>query len=112
MSTADDAAQPGVKFEQLAEQSWRLSAELGAMTRDDRFAALIEEVGELAQALLIERNVKSAGDGGDDLEVAFAGVLFELLVLARLYDVDVLRGYRRGVAMLQRPDAVATRRSS
>lgn len=81
------------------------------MSRDDRSAALIEAVGKLAQALLIERKVKSAGHMGDDHEVAFAGVPFGLLVLARLHHVDVLRGYRRGLAVLQRPNAIATRRS-
>lgn len=66
----------------------------------DRFAALVEEVGELAQALLVERGVKPAPQRGEGLDVAFAAVLFELLVLAREHRVDVERGYARGVAAL------------
>lgn len=66
---------------------------------DQRFICLTEELGELGHALLAARGLKS--DSNDEpLDVAFAGVLFELLVLARLYGVDVERGYERGLATL------------
>jgi NTP pyrophosphatase (non-canonical NTP hydrolase) len=87
-------------LEELSERSWELSRELGYMEPADRFAALVEEVGELAHGLLVQREVKATTES-EDLEIAFAGVLFELLVLAREHDVDLVRGYARGVALLE-----------
>lgn len=37
---------------------------------------------------------------GESLDVAFAGVLLELLVLAEHYGADIERGFHQGVALL------------
>jgi hypothetical protein len=68
-------------LEELSERSWELSRELGYMESADRFVALVEEVGELPHGLLVHREVKVTTES-EGLEIAFAGVLFELLVLA------------------------------
>jgi NTP pyrophosphatase (non-canonical NTP hydrolase) len=98
-----------VNLDELSELSWQLSLKLGYMKPAERFAALVEEVGELAHGLLLHHEVKGT-DESEDLEIAFAGVLFELLVLARQHDVPLDRGYRRGVALLA--GRVASKRST
>ncbi|MBA2546228.1 MAG: hypothetical protein H0V15_05035 [Solirubrobacterales bacterium] len=69
------------------------------MPPDQRFICLTEELGELGHALLAARGLKSSSND-EPLDVAFAGVLFELLVLASLYGVDVEQGYERGLTKL------------
>jgi NTP pyrophosphatase (non-canonical NTP hydrolase) len=83
----------------LRDVSYRLSEQLGPMGPEQRFIALTEELGELGHALLANQGIKLDADE-EPLEIAFAGVLFELLVLARLYGINIERGYGRGLRLL------------
>ena len=90
----------------LAERSWHVSCGLGPMSTLERFASLVEEVGELGRALLVRTGAKPVGADAEDIDIAFAGVLFDLLVLACQEAVDVEASMQRGIAMLeQRLDA-------
>lgn len=68
------------------------------MGPEHRFVCLTEELGELGRALLVTEGVKEGC--GESLEVAFARVLFELLVLAEVYGAVIERCFRQGVALL------------
>lgn len=47
-----------MNLDELSELSWQLSLELGYMKPAERFAALVEEVGELAHGLLLHHEAK------------------------------------------------------
>ena len=89
----------GSELAALGERSWQMSRRLGAMSLEHRFMALAEEVGELGRSLLGRAGVKSCSDD-EPLDVSFAGVLFELLVLARECNVDIVVGYENGLQLL------------
>jgi len=93
--------QPAGTLAQLIEASWATSRQLGPpLGPTERFACLVEEVGELAEALLAHHDIKRGGSPAEDLPTAIAGVLFDLLVLAHQHGVDLERTYADGLAEL------------
>lgn len=69
--------------------------------KKERFIDLVEEVGELANALLIEEKKKPQRvlHPGNSIADALCDLLFDLLLLADLYEVDLEKEYP---AMLKR----------
>lgn len=59
------------------------------MTKEQRFINLVEEIGELANAIAISEGHKSKKRKRSDLEDSFADVLFNLIVLASLYNISL-----------------------
>lgn len=57
------------------------------MSKEERFIQLVEEVGELANAIAIAEGHKSKKCARANLKDSFADVLFDLIVLAELYGV-------------------------
>jgi NTP pyrophosphatase (non-canonical NTP hydrolase) len=59
------------------------------MTKEQRFINLVEEVGELANAIAIAEKHKSPKRKRSDLRDSFADTLYNLIILASLYDIDL-----------------------
>ena len=59
------------------------------MSKEERFIQLVEEVGELANAIATTEGHKAKKLARADLKDSFADVLFDLVVLADLYRVDL-----------------------
>jgi len=55
----------------------------------EMLAALVEEVGELAEAVLVAEGIKGSG-GDEDLREELGDVLFALACIANHYGVDLL----------------------
>ncbi len=60
-----------------------------AMNKEQRFINLVEEVGELANAIAIVEKHKSKKRKRSDLRDSFADTLYNLIILASLYDIDL-----------------------
>ncbi|MCX7831681.1 MAG: hypothetical protein N2440_02130 [Actinobacteria bacterium] len=58
---------------------------------------LVEEIGELANALLVEQGHKFKSRKKSDLDDAFFDVLFDLLMLAFTMKVDLDQAFERGL---------------
>lgn len=71
------------------------------LTKEERFIQLVEEVGELANAIAITEGHKSEKCARADLNDSFADVFFDLILLANLYEVDL---EKETEAMLKRLD--------
>lgn len=63
---------------------------------------LVEEVGELSNALLVERGHKFISRQKSTLEDAFFDVLFDLFLLAESLKVDLDRAFQEGLEDLKR----------
>jgi NTP pyrophosphatase (non-canonical NTP hydrolase) len=61
----------------------------------ERFADLVEEVGELANALLVEEGVKNKGRLFADLKDSLCDILFDMLTIANHYGIDLSKEYRK-----------------
>lgn len=59
------------------------------MSKEERFIQLVEEIGELANAIATAEGHKSKKCARADLADSFADVLFDLIVLANLYEIDL-----------------------
>ena len=72
-------------------------------SKEQRYIDLVEETGELAQAILFESGVKKNKVKGtktkDDIADALADMLFNMYVLAEQYDIDLDKEY---IEMLER----------
>lgn len=70
----------------------------------ERFIDLVEEVGELANAILIEEKKKPKKElfKGNSIADALCDLLFDLLVLADLYGVDLDKEYPRMLERLEK----------
>ena len=73
---------------------------------EERFIDLVEEIGELAQAILITRGKKYTNDPSKQQTVenvadALADVLFNLIVLAEEYGLDLEEEYLKMLDRLQ-----------
>jgi len=79
-----------------------LIRDLGGYWRPfEMLAALVEEVGELADAMLAREGVK--GDDGD-VEGELGDVLFALLCIANLYGIDAEKALKKSVEKYRRRD--------
>lgn len=63
---------------------------------------LVEEVGELSNALLVERGHKFRSRQKSSLEDAFFDVLFDLFLLAESLEIDLDLAFERGLSDLKR----------
>lgn len=75
-------------------------------TKQDRLLDAVEEMGELAQALLIVEKIKTTNDPikqrtVDDIADALCDVLFNLILLADDYAIDYPTKYQQMLAQLQ-----------
>ncbi len=73
---------------------------------EERFIDLVEEVGELAQAILITRGKKYTNDPRkqktiEDVADALSDILFNLIVLADGLEIDLEREYQQMLKRLQ-----------
>lgn len=62
---------------------------------------LMEEIGELANALLVERGHKFKSRKKSDLNDAFFDVLFDLLMIASIMNVDLDKAFEKGLKELR-----------
>ncbi|MBL7159724.1 hypothetical protein ISS85_04565 [Candidatus Microgenomates bacterium] len=60
-----------------------------AMSKEGRFIDLVEEVGELANAILVTEKHKSKKCMRAEIADSFADILYDLIVLADLYELDL-----------------------
>ena len=70
------------------------------LSKEERFMDLVEEVGELAQAMLIVDRRKLTSDPkkqktSEDIADALCVVLFDLILLADDYELDLEQEYRQ-----------------
>lgn len=59
------------------------------MSKEERFINLVEEIGELANAIAIKENHKSIKRKRSDLQDSFADVFYNLIILSSLYHIDL-----------------------
>jgi NTP pyrophosphatase (non-canonical NTP hydrolase) len=91
-----------MELDRLVDESWRITERLGRWRPEVRALALVEEVGELAHAVLAREGYKARQADTEELDRAIAGVLFDVLVLARQYEVPLGEAYVEGLALLER----------
>ena len=60
-----------------------------AMSKEGRFIDLVEEVGELANAILVTEKHKSKKCMRAEIADSFADILYDLIVLADLYELGL-----------------------
>jgi NTP pyrophosphatase (non-canonical NTP hydrolase) len=86
----------------LIDKTFEVSAEFdkrgATYDKKERVLDLVEEVGELAQALLIVEGVKQTQDPKKqktvvDIKDALCDILFALVHLAKSYDTDLFEEY-------------------
>lgn len=63
---------------------------------------LVEEIGELANALLVERGHKFSSRQKTELDDAFFDVLFDLILLAESLDVDLDTAFKNGISEFEK----------
>ncbi len=93
-----------MSFKDLTKKTKKISAgfpEKFQWTARERFVDLVEEVGELANAILIheKKKPKSGLHYGNSIADALCDILFDILLLADLYNIDLDTEYP---AMLER----------
>lgn len=64
-------------------------------------AALIEEVGELSNAILVEEKFKNEEKKKFDLKDSVADVLFDLILIANYYKIDIKQEFLKMIAELK-----------
>ncbi|MDO8627164.1 MAG: MazG-like family protein [Candidatus Diapherotrites archaeon] len=62
---------------------------------------LVEEVGELANAVLVKENYKRDKRKKADLEDSLADVLFDVILLSANYGIDLEKEYKAMLARLE-----------
>jgi NTP pyrophosphatase (non-canonical NTP hydrolase) len=72
------------RIEELTGKKWGPEA---------RFIDLVEEVGELANAILVKENIKTRKKRSSDLADSIADVLYNLILLAHLYGFELDKIY-------------------
>ena len=97
-------------FEKLVHRTLRLRKVFQKQSTNfdkrDRVLDLVEEVGELAHAVLIvEKRKKKRGKRGkstvDDVADALSDILFDLIALADDYKIDLVDDYERMLRELE-----------
>jgi NTP pyrophosphatase (non-canonical NTP hydrolase) len=76
------------------------------LTKQDRLLDAVEEMGELAQAILMVENIKTTNDPTKqrtvaDVADALCDVLFDLVILADDYHIDYENEYQDMLTRLQ-----------
>ena len=66
-----------------------------------RFISLVEEVGELANAIMLEHGDKPEGVRRAELTDSICDALFNLLLLAKNYDIDLNKEYNELLEQLK-----------
>lgn len=72
----------------------------------DNFIDLVEEVGELAQAIMISEGWKTTNDPSkqrtiEDVKDALGDVMFQIIRIAEQYEVDLAEEYPKVLAHLR-----------
>jgi len=73
----------------------------GDFGKEARLLDLVEEVGELANAVLVEEGHKSEGRRKADLKDSVCDVLFDLVLLAEQYGIDLGEEYGKMLKELE-----------
>lgn len=73
----------------------------------DRVLDLVEEVGELAHAVLMvegrkKKNIEGGGKKVSDVADALSDMLFDMIVLAEDYQIDLVKDYERMLKELRK----------
>jgi len=93
-----------MNFKKLTKESREISQQFSKKFqwgKKERFIDLVEEVGELANAILVEEKNKPKRvlHKGNSIADALCDILFDLLLLADYYRIDLGKEY---VEMLKR----------
>ena len=80
-------------FENVRKRGWK-----GEVMLVD----LVEEVGELANAILVKEGFKSKKRKKADLEDSLADVLFDIFMIADYYRIDIEKVYRKTLKELEK----------
>jgi NTP pyrophosphatase (non-canonical NTP hydrolase) len=94
-------------FQRLIEETKkirkRFQKESSNFDKRDRVLDLVEEVGELANAVLIveKRKKKNITRSKSDIADAISDILFDLIILAEDYQIDLLADYERMLKALK-----------
>lgn len=91
-----------VNFQDLIEKTKKIRRKFPRRwDKKARFIVLVEEIGEIANALMVEEGNKprKALHRGNDLVDALSDTLFDLILLAAEYGIDLEKEY---LAMLER----------
>lgn len=97
-------------FQALIDQTHRLRLEFenrgNKYDKRSRLIDLVEEVGELAQAIHIVEGFKRTNDPTkakttEDVADALADILYELVLLAHEYDLDLVEEYQKMLLRLE-----------
>lgn len=94
-------------FDELIKKTHELNDSFShQMSKQDRMIDLVEEVGELAQAMLIVDKRKKTNDPSKqktkaDIADALCDVFYDLIMLSKNYDIDLPSEYTSMLARLK-----------
>ena len=94
-------------FQSLVDQTKKIAAQFPHhYTKQNRMLDTVEEVGELAQAILMVEKIKTSNDPAkqrtvDDIADALCDVLYNLILLSRDYNIDYATEYQSMLTRLQ-----------
>ena len=71
-------------------------------TTHHRFAELVEEVGELANAIQTTEGYKSNKRKKSEVVDSICDILYEVLIMASMYDVDLDKEYPKVLKQLEK----------
>ncbi len=71
-------------------------------TSHNRFAALVEEVGELANAIQTTEGYKSKKRQKSEVIDSICDILYEVLMMASVYRVDLDKEYSKALRQLKK----------
>ena len=79
----------------LSKKTLKISKTFGGpeWSAEARLIDLMEEVGELSNAILVKEGYKNKKRAKAELEDSLCDVLYELLILSELYGIDLEREY-------------------
>lgn len=94
-------------FDKLVKRTEEVSRKLGTkFDKRDRALDLVEEVGELANSMLVESgrkptSVQSKKRTIDDIADALADIMFDVILLARDYNINLSTEYEKMLDSLE-----------
>jgi NTP pyrophosphatase (non-canonical NTP hydrolase) len=97
-----------MKFEELIEKTKELSERFpNKYSKQERLLDVMEEAGELAQAVLIVEGIKNTNDLSkqktvEDVADAIGDILYALIHVARDYDRDLVKDYEQMLDRLEK----------
>ena len=97
-----------MNFKQLIFKTKELSHRFpNRYTKQERLLDVMEEAGELAQAVLVVENIKTTNDPKkqktiSDIADAISDILFALINLAEDYQLDIVSEYKNMLTRLEK----------